>query len=108
MRVLAIGDVHGCLGALGCLLAFVDPQPGDLRVARGAYCDRGPDSRGVRGRLIDLRARHKLVALRGNHDVMMLHAREGVDRRMWLACGGKQTLESYDVPNPESCDLSGV
>ena len=29
---------------------------------------------------------------------MMLHAREGLDRRLWLACGGRSTLASYGIP----------
>jgi serine/threonine protein phosphatase 1 len=33
---------------------------------------------------------------------MMLAARVGHDRRMWLACGGRQTLTSYQVRQPDS------
>jgi serine/threonine protein phosphatase 1 len=95
MRILAIGDIHGCLTALDALLALVAPQPDDLLITLGDYADRGPDSRGVIDRLIELRAKHRLVALRGNHDVMMLDARDGEDDRMWLTCGGRETMASY-------------
>src|SRR5262245_50312650 len=96
MRTLAIGDIHGCLSALDALLDEVDPQHGDLVVALGDYVDRGPDSKGVLDRLIALEARCRCVALRGNHDVMMMAGREDREQfREWLNYGGKQTLESY-------------
>ena len=97
MRVLAVGDIHGCRKALDHLLAVVDPKPGDTIVTLGDYVDRGPDSRGVIEKLIELHVAGQLVALRGNHEIMMLHANEtGWDEiRFWLTCGGVETLESY-------------
>jgi serine/threonine protein phosphatase 1 len=108
MRILAIGDIHGCLTALDALLDRVAPAPDDLLITLGDYVDRGPDSSGVLDRVIALHEDGRLIALRGNHDVMMLKARERVDVRLWLACGGKQTLASYGVAFPESGDLSPV
>lgn len=98
MRTLAIGDIHGCSRALDLLLDRVDPQPADLVITLGDYVDRGPDSRGVLDRLLALEARCRLVPLRGNHDLMMLAARE--DRQHfdeWLRCGGRQALASYQA-----------
>jgi serine/threonine protein phosphatase 1 len=96
MRVLAIGDIHGCSKALNKLLTAVSPSPEDLVVTLGDYVDRGPDSRGVLDRLIEFQATGRLVALRGNHDQMMLEARHGAEEEMiWRLCGGQQTLESY-------------
>src|SRR5690349_9006235 len=100
MRLLAIGDIHGCLTALDALLDAVAPQADDQIVALGDYVDRGPDSRGVLDRLIALHAGGRVVALRGNHDVMMLEARNGRDLG-WLAVGGKETLLSYGVTASE-------
>jgi serine/threonine protein phosphatase 1 len=108
MRVLAIGDIHGCLRALDTLLALVQPLPDDQIITLGDYVDRGPDSCGVLDRLIALHRGGRLVALRGNHDVMMTQARQGIDRRMWLCCGGKETLGSYGVAVPATCDLSPI
>jgi serine/threonine protein phosphatase 1 len=100
MRTVAIGDIHGCLRALDLLLEQVDLQPGDLVVTLGDYIDRGPDSKGVLDRLIALRGRTRFVALKGNHDVMMLAAREDQEHfDDWLSCGGKQALESYRARN---------
>jgi serine/threonine protein phosphatase 1 len=96
MRILAIGDIHGCLTALDKLLEIVQPQADDQLIFLGDYVDRGPDSRGVIDRVLSLRATHRLVCLRGNHDVMMLKARdEPAERRAWLYYGGHATLQSY-------------
>jgi serine/threonine protein phosphatase 1 len=97
MRTLAIGDVHGCSAALDRLLELVRPTDDDTLVTLGDYIDRGPDSKGVLDRLIALHARGNLIPLRGNHEVMMLAAREqSWDIHIWLDCGGRQSLKSYN------------
>jgi serine/threonine protein phosphatase 1 len=97
-RVLAIGDVHGCSRALDALLEEVDPQPDDLVITLGDYVDRGPDSKGVLERLVLLAERGGCVALKGNHDLMMLAARQDSARfAVWLHCNGRQTLQSYQA-----------
>jgi serine/threonine protein phosphatase 1 len=110
MRVLAIGDIHGCLVSLDALLAAVAPRPDDLIVALGDYVDRGPDSRGVLDRMIDLRSIGRLIALRGNHEAMMIGARDAWfdEGPTWLACGGRQTLLSYGAAEPTFDDLERV
>src|SRR5437660_645142 len=98
MRILAIGDVHGCARALTTLLSAVAPAPEDQLVTLGDYVDRGPNSRGVLDAILALHATGRLVALRGNHEQMMLNARlGGEDLELWLACGGSQTLASYGI-----------
>jgi serine/threonine protein phosphatase 1 len=99
MRVLAIGDIHGCLGPLNQLLDRVKPTKDDLVVTLGDYVDRGPDSKGVLDRLIELRSQLNLVCLRGNHEQMMAEAYRGgrSDKKMWLGVGGVQTLASYGI-----------
>ncbi len=109
MRILAIGDIHGCHRALAALLDAVAPQPDDLLVTLGDYVDRGPDSRGVLDHLIALHAQGQLLPLRGNHDLMMVEARQRhAPDGMWLACGGLQTLLSYGISAAEDPDLSAV
>jgi serine/threonine protein phosphatase 1 len=96
--VLAIGDVHGCSVALDCLLELVRPRPEDTVVLLGDLVDCGPDSRGVIDRLLELQERTHLVVLRGNHEQMMLEARDRPhELGNWLFCGGKQTLASFRV-----------
>ena len=96
-RVLAIGDIHGCLTALRTLDNHLVFGQDDLVITLGDYIDRGPDSKGVIDFLIELGKRTKLVTLRGNHEVMMLAARtQGLDYfEGWLSAGGEQTLASY-------------
>jgi len=109
MRTLAIGDIHGCARALAALLAAVQPRPDDLIVTLGDYVDRGPDSRGVLDRLIDLYASGQLIPLRGNHDLMMLHARQWREAgSVWLACGGRTTLASYGIAENGAIDFQPV
>ena len=100
-RILAVGDVHGCLGRLLALLEAVRPAAGDTLVLLGDLVDRGPDSAGV----LDWVARYDgpadLVVLRGNHDLMMLEARDALaagdadPASEWIAMGGRETLASY-------------
>jgi serine/threonine protein phosphatase 1 len=109
MRTLAMGDIHGCRSALDHLLAFVDPKPGETIITLGDYVDRGPDTKGVLDKLIDLHVSGQLVPLRGNHEIMMLHAKDGGTESLeiWLACGGVAALESY-VPAGQVPTLDDV
>ena len=96
MRMFAIGDVHGCSIALRRLDAELGFRPSDTVIMLGDYVDRGPDSKGVLDYLIGLQSRCQLVSLRGNHEIMMLRARD--DRSVlteWLGCGGDATMDSY-------------
>lgn len=95
-RTIAIGDIHGCSIALARLLEAIDPQPDDTIITLGDYVDRGIDSKGVLDQLIALADRCRLVPILGNHDEMMLNARNGRDDfRFWMNCGGVAALDSY-------------
>jgi serine/threonine protein phosphatase 1 len=95
-RTIAIGDIHGCSVALDALLDAVAVRTGDLVVTLGDYINRGPESRGVLDRLIDLGRRCRLVPLLGNHDQMLLDVRTGQYPIDWLFdMGGVATLDSY-------------
>jgi serine/threonine protein phosphatase 1 len=95
-RFIAIGDIHGCSVALARLLEAIEPQPADTIITLGDYVDRGIDSKGVLDQLIALADRCRLVPILGNHDEMMLHARDGrSDFQFWMNCGGIAALDSY-------------
>ncbi len=106
-RTIAIGDVHGCATALKALLAAIDPRPDDVIVALGDYVNRGPDSRGVLDRLIELERQCKLVPILGNHDQMLLAALAGEPRALseLLDMGGGATLASYGARRITEADL---
>lgn len=95
-RILAIGDIHGCARTLDTLLRAISLTAEDTLVTLGDYTDRGRDSHGVLERLIRLSADHHLVALRGNHDQMILSARQDPQAfTEWQEVGGAATLDSY-------------
>lgn len=95
-RLLAVGDIHGCLEPLRNLMAQVAPRETDQVVFLGDYVDRGPDSRGVIEYLLDFAKRFpQTVFLKGNHEAMFLDFLEGRDPFSFLANGGQATLDSY-------------
>jgi len=63
-RVIAIGDVHGCIDELQDLLRECDYQPGDLVVFLGDLVCKGPDSISV----IQMAREIGAIGVRGNHD----------------------------------------
>ena len=103
MRYLAIGDIHGNYRALRALADAVHIGSGDRIIAMGDYVDRGLESAAVLDWLIQHHQAGILIAIRGNHEIMMLEARGGPEAAaQWCACGGDATLHSYgtleDVP----------
>jgi serine/threonine protein phosphatase 1 len=106
----AIGDIHGEIRKLRGLLELIDQMPlrdEDRLIFVGDYIDRGPGSKAVIDRLIRLKqVRPNTVFLRGNHDQVMLDARDVFDRNRksdlsyedvmwWFAHGGRNTIASY-------------
>ncbi|MEM8732858.1 MAG: metallophosphoesterase family protein [Planctomycetota bacterium] len=95
-RLIAIGDIHGCLEPLEKLISEIAPTTEDTVVTLGDYVDRGPDSKGVVDLLIDLKDKCNLVAIQGNHEEMMLDVvKEKKPHFRWLQYGGVETLDSY-------------
>jgi serine/threonine protein phosphatase 1 len=95
-RHLAIGDIHGCFKALSSLAEFVGFGPSDTVITLGDYVNRGPNSCAVLDWLIRFQRTNVLIPIRGNHDIMMVEARNGSESfRRWIECGGDATLRSY-------------
>ncbi|KAG7361013.1 calcineurin-like phosphoesterase [Nitzschia inconspicua] len=63
-RVIAIGDVHGCIDELQDLLRECDYRPGDLVVFLGDLVSKGPDSVAV----VQMAREIGAIGVRGNHD----------------------------------------
>ena len=96
MRTLAIGDIHGCNTALQALLAAIKPQTDDQVLFLGDYIDGGPASRQVIETLLTFKRTCNAVFLRGNHEVMILDAREDfLKANIWHSYGGLETAFSY-------------
>lgn len=107
MRILAIGDIHGCYDALLALAAFVPFRDDDTIITLGDHIDRGPDSKRVLDWLIRRHAQFPdhTISLIGNHELMALRARHSrQDLYLWQHVGGEECLGSYgarslaDVP----------
>jgi serine/threonine protein phosphatase 1 len=105
-RVIAIGDVHGCLPALEAILDRIDPAADDTLVTLGDYIDRGPDSKGVIDALLAVAKKCRLIPILGNHEEMFLAVVDGqISPADWLRVGGLATLQSY-APRPGGADPS--
>jgi len=108
MRLFAIGDIHGCAIALDTLLAAISPKPGDRIVTLGDYINKGPESRAVLDRLIQLFNQGVLVPLRGNHELKLLAAgRLKRSRRGEETLVDRHTLASYAEPSTPA-DLAAI
>src|SRR5258708_34412064 len=95
-----IPDIHGRYDlldeALGSIAARSGGEAG-LIVTIGDYVDKGPDSKVVVDRLMaGVEAGWSLIALKGNHDAMMVEAlRDPSKMAAWLDKGGDPALASY-------------
>lgn len=108
-RHLAIGDIHGCYEALRTLCDFIQFQADDVIIPLGDYCDRGPNTHAVIDFLIHLSGSFAVRPLRGNHDIMMLNARQGgAEVAKWIEAGGAATLASYSPFEGDTGSLSDV
>jgi len=102
-RIYAIGDIHGCAEMLATLLDSISEDANDFADATlvflGDYIDRGPDSRAVIDRLLELKKSDaETVFLKGNHEASMLDFLDAPeDLYQWLEWGGEETLESYGI-----------
>jgi len=95
-RLIAIGDIHGCVHALDALLEAIEPQATDTIVTLGDVIDYGRESAEVLDRLIELKQQCKYIHLLGNHEEMLLGALEDEEAKGdWLNFGGIDTLNSY-------------
>jgi serine/threonine protein phosphatase 1 len=103
MRTLAIGDIHGCYSALETLLQAAKVAPDDFLVFLGDYIDRGPESKAVVSRVINFCKQQSAITLRGNHEVMILQAREDpLQAKLWSSYGGDEALHSYGAGYSEA------
>ena len=106
-RIYAVGDVHGRLDALDGLIAAIRSDAASaaqpILVMLGDYVDRGPASREVLDRLIELEgdARLETRFIRGNHDDTMLQFLTVPSiGASWCSFGGAETLKTYGVDAP--------
>ena len=95
-----IGDIHGLDDLLGAALGEINARArgaAAVIIALGDYVDKGPQSRQVIERLLPgIGGGLKFIALKGNHDAMMVEAvRDPSKLAAWLEKGGDAALASY-------------
>ena len=73
-RVIAIGDVHGCIDELQELLRRCDYRPGDLIVFLGDLVSKGPDSIAV----VQMAREIGAIGVRGNHDFEVIRWHQAI------------------------------
>lgn len=99
-RLVAIGDIHGCVHTLKDLLNRVSySSQTDTLVFIGDYIDRGYFSYEVVSMLIKLRhqvGKDKVVCLRGNHEQMAIDAYRHGNYPLWYRNGGRSTEYSFE------------
>lgn len=71
-RVIAIGDVHGCVDELRALLRKCEYSPGDLVLFLGDLVSKGPASAEV----VKLAREIGAIGVRGNHDFEVIRFAE--------------------------------
>ena len=74
-RYIAITDIHGELKKLESVLSKIETRPDDIFVFMGDYIDRGPDSKGVVNKIIEIREIFETITLIGSHEYALLHAK---------------------------------
>src|SRR5260221_13830804 len=94
-----IGDIHGRYDLLDAALEKITAHgrgEAGVIVTIGDYVDKGPHSKQVIERLLPgVGGGWKLVALKGNHDAMMIgHLRDPAGMALWLGKGGGTALAS--------------
>jgi len=93
-----IGDIHGEIRLLDRLLEQILTYDPLEIVFLGDYIDRGPDSKAVVDRIMELKVPN--VCLMGNHEWMMLNAVEDSGfgynpMELWYFNGAEATLHSF-------------
>lgn len=99
-RLFAIGDIHGCFKSFQILIEQnIKLIYSDKVILLGDYIDRGPQSREVIDYIFDLQIKgYNIVALRGNHEAMLIDAYYNPDiTSIWIQNGGSETLRSFNI-----------
>lgn len=101
--VYAVGDLHGCRSLLQGLEALIEADAAQFAgrpriVLLGDMVDRGPDTAGLIDDLLRPLSWATRLAVRGNHEEMMLAFLENPARNGdWLDQGGYETLRSFGL-----------
>ena len=110
-----IGDIHGCYDELMALFTAIQPKSDDTVILLGDYIDRGANSMAVLDAVLELKNTCNVIALRGNHEAMMINAFTEHNHSLrlkalaqWCLNGGLQTMQSYMFDHNELIHTSNL
>ena len=94
-RLIAVGDIHGCINKLKELLNLLSVRQEDTIIFLGDYIGRGPSSKEVISTLIELRKKNKNVFfLLGNHENLLLEYVRSPDEAL-IPYLRQQSIEAF-------------
>ena len=73
-RYIVITDIHGELGKFENLFSKIKTRPDDIFVFLGDYIDRGPNSKGVVDKVLEISEKFETITLIGSHEYALMHA----------------------------------
>jgi len=107
-KIVVVGDVHGCYLTLKKLLEEeVKLEENDIVYFLGDLIDRGPRVKQTVDFVIDLWLNGKAIAIRGNHEDMLLQALDDpIALINWEYNGCFSTLSSFGIGHPKDFPAS--
>ena len=103
-RVLVIGDIHGNYRRFQSLYSKLQVSSEDLVIFLGDYIDRGNDNLLMLRWIMRESQNENIIALRGNHEQMMLDYYQDDDLN-WIFNGGNHTHREIKVKLKENPNL---
>ena len=101
-RTLVIGDIHGGYKAVLQIIERAKVTTNDILIFLGDYVDGWGQSPEVIDFLIELKATHKCIFIRGNHDDLLLDwLKTGTYTEEWFIHGGRITADTYNALSEE-------
>ncbi|MCX7909814.1 MAG: serine/threonine protein phosphatase [Ignavibacteria bacterium] len=109
-RRIVVGDVHGCFFTLKkLLLEVVQIGESDKIYFLGDLIDRGPRVKQTLDFVIDLWEKGKAVAIRGNHEDMLLQSiSDPIALVNWEYNGCQTTLYGFNVKHPKDIPVNYI
>ncbi len=94
-RIIAVGDIHGCINKLKDLLRRLSIQDADTVIFLGDYIGRGPSSKDVISTLVALKERYqRIICLLGNHENLLLEYVRSPDETL-IPYLRQQSIETF-------------
>lgn len=84
MRIIIVGDIHGCIEELNELIFKINLQPSDSLYFIGDLIDRGPDSIAVVKKCYSLSLEYSVKLILGNHEEKFLRYLKHIETKTGL------------------------